>query len=597
MNKSKETIGVLSKTFRGYRKHFVVLTILGIVGAALEGIGVNAIIPLFSFLLGNGNSLPTDFISKALQSFFNLMGVPFTLRFLLVFITILLLTRALALAVFAYIRARISASFMYHEMNYMFSRTLRARWLFLVAQKSGYLQNTLFWDVKQSTNLLDTVVQFTQSSTGFIMYFLIAFSISPTIMLVTLAAGAIMLALLRPFVRRTTMFGEEKSTLEKSFANHLIEHVIGLKSVKASGIEKKVAEKGRILLDRLRVAYAKSAVMHSLGTAFIQPFSFIFILILFAFAYKLPSFNIAAFAAVLYLIQKIFVYLESTQSTLHSIAELVPFAANTLRFKDALRENSEVSQEAGHHFVFKRELAFKDVALSYRPGESVLSSISFAIPKDTMTGIIGVSGGGKTTVADLMLRLFRPDSGNILLDGVPIETIRMDEWQKHIGYVSQDIFLINASIKDNIRFYDDSISDEAIKKAAQQAHIYDFIVGLENGFDAIVGERGTTLSAGQRQRIAFARALARTPSILILDEATSALDSESELAIKETIDDIRKAVTLVVIAHRISTIMSADNLIVLKGGSIAEYGKPRDMLQDEKSYLSHMVKLQNSSLI
>lgn len=589
----KGTLFVLTETFRRYRSHLFLLAILGIASAVLEGIGVNAIIPLFSFLLGDG-AATADPISNALRALFDFLGVPFTLRFLLVFITALFLVRAVAVAVFSYIRARISASFMYREMRYLLSATFAARWSFLANQKTGYLQNTLFWDVRQSMSLLDTVAQFIQSGTGFFMYLIVAFSISPFITLITLVAGSVLLFGLQPLVRKTTIFGEEKSGLEKGYANHLVEYLSGLKTVKASGVGVKVEEAGRHFLEKMRTVYTKSAIMHSVGTTIIQPFSFIFILVLFAIAYKLPDFNLAAFIAVLYLIQKIFTYLQSAQSSLHSISDFIPFASNILHFKNLLNANKETMiAEAGKSFSFSNSLSFKGVSFSYRTGTPVLSRISFSIPRNSFLGIIGPSGGGKTSVADIILRLFPPAEGSVFLDDTPIDSIRLDEWQTRVGYVSQDIFLIHASVRDNIKFYNDSALDADVEEAARYANIYDDIMRLPHGFDTIVGERGATLSGGQRQRIVLARALARKPAILVLDEATSALDSESERVIKETIESIREKVTLIVIAHRISTITSADNIIVLKDGSVVEEGKPSDMLNNPNSYLSHMMRLQS----
>lgn len=592
--KKKGTLKVLAGTFGGYQRHLFLLVILGVFGAVLEGIGINAIIPLFSFLLGDTTLASADFITNAIRQSFEFFGIPFSFRFLLVLIAVLFLARAIVITLFTYIRARIAASFMFREMNSLLTNTLQAKWGFLSTQKAGYLQNTLFWDVRQSTSLLDAVAQFIQSSTGFIIYFFVALSISATITLITLAIGAVMLFVLRPLVRKTMVLGEEKSGLEKSFANYLIEHISGLKVVKASGIGQKVISTGRAILEPLRMVYIKSAIMHSLGSAVIQPFSIIFVLVLFSFAYKMPSFNLAAFAAVLYLIQKIFVYLQSTQSSLHSIADFVPFASNILKFKSSLQENKdEVVEDKKRSFVYEKSLSFRDVSFSYQSGTPVLSQISFSISKNSFLGIMGPSGGGKTSIVDLILRLFLPDKGTILLDTTPIQEIKMDEWRQRIGYVSQDIFLMNASIRDNIRFYDESMTDEIIYDAARKAHIYDHIMSLEKGFDTIVGEHGLTLSVGQRQRIVIARALARKPEILILDEATSALDAESELAIKETIEEIRKSMTLIVIAHRVSTITSADNILVLKEGSVVEYGKPQEMLDNSNSYLSRMVTLQH----
>lgn len=588
------TSAVLIGTFGGYQRHLFLLMALGVFGAVLEGIGINAVVPLFSFLLGDAVPASADLITNTIRQSFEFLGIPFSFKFLLVFIATLFLLRAVVITLFTYIRARITASFMFREMNLLLTDTLQAKWEFLSKQKAGYLQNTLFWDVRQSTSLLDAVVQFIQSSTGFIIYFFVALSISSTVTLITLAVGATLLFALRPLVRKTMVLGEEKSGLEKSFANYLIENISGLKVVKASGIGQKVIGAGRAILEPLRMVYIKSAIMHSLGSAVIQPFSIIFVLILFAFAYKMPSFNLAAFAAVMYLIQKIFVYLQSTQSSLHSIADFVPFASSILKFKSSLRENKdEVVEDKKYPFVYEKSLSFRDVSFSYQSGTTVFSLLSFSIPRNSFLGIMGPSGGGKTSIVDLILRLFLPDQGTIFLDDTPISEIKMDEWRQCIGYVSQDIFLINAPIKENIKFYDEAMTDEVIYEAARKAHIYDHIMSLEKGFDTVVGEHGLTLSVGQRQRIVIARALARSPEILILDEATSALDAESELAIKKTIEEIRKVMTLIVIAHRVSTITSADNILVLKEGSITEYGKPKEMLDNPDSYLSRMGTLQH----
>lgn len=585
---------VIRGTFGGYRRHLFLLVALGIFGAILEGVGINAVIPLFSFLLGDVVPTSADFITNIIRQLFEFLNIPFSFKFLLVFIAVLFLLRAVVITLFTYIRARITASFMFREMNILLTDTLQAKWRFLSKQKTGYLQNTLFWDVRQSTGLLDTVAQFIQSSTGFIIYLFIALSISSTITLITLATGIIMLFILRPLVRKTMVLGEEKSSFEKSFANYLIEHIGGLKVVKSSGIGQKVIKAGRAILEPLRMVYIKSAVMHSLGSAAIQPFSIIFVLILFAFAYKTSSFNLAAFMVVMYLIQKIFVYLQSIQSSLHSIADMTPFASNILKLKSLLRENKdEVINNNKKSFVYKKSLSFRNVSFSYQPETLILSQTSFHVPKNSFLGIIGPSGGGKTSIVDLMLRLFLPDQGNILLDDIPIQDINIDEWRQRISYVPQDIFLMNASIRDNIRFYDETITDDIIYDVARKAHIYDHIISLEKSFDTVVGERGLTLSVGQRQRIVIARALAREPEIIILDEATSALDSESELAIKKTIEDIRKTMTLIVIAHRVSTITNADNILVLKEGAITEYGKPQEMLSNPNSYLARMVRLQH----
>jgi ABC-type multidrug transport system fused ATPase/permease subunit len=201
-----------------------------------------------------------------------------------------------------------------------------------------------------------------------------------------------------------------------------------------------------------------------------------------------------------------------------------------------------------------------------------------------MVGLIGPSGAGKTTIVDLILRLFHPTRGEILLDGCSINEIRINDWRKNIGYVSQDIFLKNDTIANNIKFYNDSITDEEMAKAAKMANIHDFIQSCPEKYDTVIGERGLLISAGQRQRIVIARILAKRPQILILDEATSALDNESEVKIQQVIEKLKNKVTVLLIAHRLSTVMNCTNLLVLQNGEIREQGSPEELISDQETY-------------
>jgi ABC-type multidrug transport system fused ATPase/permease subunit len=577
---------IIWTTFRKYRLHVALLGVLGLFSAVVEGIGINAVIPLLSFLVSNGK--PTDFISTTLEKVFMFAHIPFLFRYLLGFILVMFMIRAVAVILFGYIRGRITADYLSGESQEMLRLSLFASWPFLLKQKLGHLQNTLVRDIQRTANLLEAVGQVLQSFTGFFMYLAIAVNISPVTTLSTLVAGAVLLLLVRPLIKRLQQTGGAMVATEKNISQFLGEHIIGMKAIKAAGVEEKAYVYSQNLFKYMRDLYVKMMAIRSLSTSFFQPFAIVFVLVLFSITYKSGTFNLISFAATLYLIQKIFTYLESGQNSLNAIGELVPYAQNVKEFKQLLAENAETTNTATKPFIFKDSLEFKSVELAYHERAQVLRGMNFTVMRGQTVALVGPSGAGKTSVADLTLRLFRPTGGAVLLDGVNIEDISITEWRTNLGYVAQDVFLLNGSIEDNIRFYNEDLTHDEIVKASKQASIYDFIQTLPEGFATMVGDRGVLLSGGQRQRVALARALARKPKLLILDEATSALDSESERAIQESIQALHGTITVLIIAHRLTTVQDADIILVLDKGQIVEKGAPKQLLADQTSYFYRM---------
>ena len=271
----------------------------------------------------------------------------------------------------------------------------------------------------------------------------------------------------------------------------------------------------------------------------------------------------------MYLVQRVFSFVQSFQGQLQTINGMVPYLQNVMRYRREVREHRE--QDVGtKDFRFDTAIEFRHVCFAYEESRTILSDVSFRIEKGHMIGIVGPSGAGKTTIVDLLLRLLAPTSGSLLVDGVSLADIRLSRWRGNIGYVPQEIFLLNDTIENNVRFYGESISEEDVKDGLRLANALEFVDQLPEGIKTVVGERGVTLSGGQRQRIALARALARRPAILILDEATSNLDAASEAVIQKAILGLQHTVTIIVIAHRVSTIEHADRTIVVNNGHIQE---------------------------
>lgn len=240
-------------------------------------------------------------------------------------------------------------------------------------------------------------------------------------------------------------------------------------------------------------------------------------------------------------------------------------------------------------------ISFNNVHFSYpqRPDISVLNGVSFSIGSNQTLALVGASGGGKTTIASLVLNYYPDYSGEILFDNQSSKDIDLNYLREHIAVVPQDVILFAGTIYENIAFGKPTASKEEVEAAALQANAFEFIQRFPDGFDTQVGDRGIQLSGGQKQRIAIARAILKNPTILILDEATSALDSESEKLVQDALDQLMKGRTSIVIAHRLSTIRNADKIIVLQNGLVAEAGNHSELLATNGLY-ADLLKLQNS---
>jgi len=234
--------------------------------------------------------------------------------------------------------------------------------------------------------------------------------------------------------------------------------------------------------------------------------------------------------------------------------------------------------------VTTARIEFSGVRFGYRPTEPVIRNLSFVAESGQTTALVGQSGGGKSTILNLILRFYDIEAGTITIDGQDITTVSRYSLRHQIAYVGQDVFLFRGSVRENIAFGKLDASDEEIIAAAKAAHAHDFIMTFPEGYDTPVGERGLQLSGGQRQRIAIARALVKDSPIILLDEATASLDSESERQVQKAIEELCKGRTTVVIAHRLSTVMHADRILVIENGTVAEAGRHDDLMRKNGRY-------------
>ena len=226
-----------------------------------------------------------------------------------------------------------------------------------------------------------------------------------------------------------------------------------------------------------------------------------------------------------------------------------------------------------------KEVRYEHVWFEYKPGVEILKDVNLTVPAGTTVALVGNSGGGKSTVVSLLPRFYDVTKGAITIDGVNIKDMSMHSLRDHMAVVFQDNFLFSGTIRDNILIGRPGASEEELRQAVRNAHLEEFISTLKDGLDTELGERGLTLSGGQRQRVAIARAFIRNAPIVILDEATSALDNKSEAVVQQALDNLMKNRTVFVIAHRLSTVVNADKIVVLNEGRIVEEGSHEELMK------------------
>ena len=296
-----------------------------------------------------------------------------------------------------------------------------------------------------------------------------------------------------------------------------------------------------------------------------------------------PTLTVGTITATVSLINRLYRPVESLLNLQVDFTRSLALFSRIFDYFD--REITIQSPESGKKPDMKnRDIRFENVAFSYLPDKPLLTDVSFTVPGGKMYAIVGPSGSGKSTLVNLIPRLYDVQKGSVTIDGTDVRDMDLTWLRGHIGVVTQDTYLFNGTIRENLMYAKENATQEEIEAACRAASIHDFIVNQPDGYDTVVGNRGLKLSGGEKQRISIARVILKDPQILILDEATSALDSISEAAIQNALELLMEGRTSLVIAHRLSTILKADRILVVQGGVIAESGTHDELLSKDGVY-------------
>lgn len=585
IRKIYKAVIIFKRAYWQYRWRVLATTLLGFISSLLGGLGIGMLIPLFSFVTQQNNVGTANAFYHLVTKIFSFLHLNYSLPVLLALMVSFFIGKAVITILTIHISDKISAQYDRNTSSMLFKKTLEAEWVFLLNQKVGHLDRVISNDVGAGANILRAISELMLRTASLITYASIAFKISVSITLMSLIGGALILVVLKPLFFKARKLAKHVNITSKKLSHLINESLIGIKTLKAFAVEPPVAKRGYLYFEELRKARIKASLMSSFQGALFEPVSLLFISVIFAYSFKSPDFNIASFAVIIYLIQKMYSFIQGIQGKLDSINSSFTYLDTMLSYQKEVQQYREKAFGT-KPFKFEKEISIHGIGFAYPNIKlNTLSDINFTIQKGEMIGIIGPSGAGKTTLVDILLQLLEPQRGVIKVDDIDVASISLTNWRKNIGYVSQDVFLLNDTIEANIRFYNEVVSRENIVHASKMANIYDFIQGLPNKFETPVGERGIKLSGGQRQRVALARVLAKKSSILILDEATSSIDNESESLIQKAINNLKGKITVLVIAHRLSTVMNSDRIIVIDNGKLVESGAPTELIKNSDSYL------------
>jgi len=371
--------------------------------------------------------------------------------------------------------------------------------------------------------------------------------------------------------------GEVNATIENSISGIRVSKAF---SNKDSEIEKFQKNNNKFQSARKK-AYKVMAEFH-VGSSFIIDFLNILVLSAGAIFFFKGWINFGDFAAFLLYIGN---FLNPIRKLINFVEQYQSGISGFKRFIEIMDADVETDEPGAENVESVRgDISFNDVTFSYDNHKEILKNITFNIEAGRTVAFVGPSGGGKTTLCHLIPRFYETEEGNILIDNMNIKDFTLKSLRKNIGIVQQDVFLFTGTILENIQCGRFDATKEEVYKAAKMANIHDFIMELSEGYNTYVGERGVKLSGGQKQRISIARVFLKNPPILILDEATSALDNATELLIQNSLEELSKGRTTVVVAHRLSTIKNADEIIVITDNGIQEKGNHAQLIEENGIY-------------
>ncbi len=591
-----------------HRGLFALGAVASVLFAFLDAFSLLLLIPFLDTLFSTGAEVASasdgwlDWaMAQTVGRFVDLEGDPqVAVRGVIAFMMVVFLLKNIMDFVRAFLVAHVEEGVTRDLRNTVYDHLLDLDLAFFGRTRTGQIISRLTHDV----GLLRTLVtrELAKVVSSFLEFF-VAFGmmlmISPRLTLAAFVVVPVTMGSGVPLIRRLRGRDREVLHLAGEVSSHIQETVSGIRLVKSSAAEHVERRRFGGLTEKYRRSVIRSVKLRAMAAPLTEMLAAVGTAILLWYGARLVLVEGVltgpVFLGFIVLSTKLYAPVKYVSKLPALIQPALVGAERIFEFLDA---PVDIRNEEGA-VAFERldkAIRFENVSLEYRPGEPVLKEVSIDVPVGSVVALVGRSGAGKTSVVDLLARFYDPTGGRVLFDGVDIRRFDVSSLRSRLGVVSQETVLFHDTIAANIAYGSPNATPEALRTAAHAAYASEFIDALPDGYETVVGERGTSLSGGQRQRLAIARAILRDPPILVFDEATSALDTESERLVQAAIERLLTGRTVFVIAHRLSTVQQADQIVVLDEGRVVEVGSHEDLLNAEGAY-SRLHELQFSDLV
>ena len=548
----------------------VLITLMTLVGLG-EGMSVALLLPLLSRIgisSGSNPGLAGALLEKGLAQ----IGAVSSVEILIVIIAVAAIQTLLSSLLNWWI-TKLARQYQSERQSKLFRVFIGAKWSFVVSRKAGELTNAIVTESERLGAAFTTVLSILSTAVITLVYFAISLLIAWEVMLCMAAFATLSALAMIHFYRMSYAAGQSLAPLNAELQSTLVEQFAAFKIIKTTGSEQRSAARVDPLLQKLQRVKTVVIFLPTLVRGLFEFLAVVGLSIVIVLASRGMGVALGNVVVVLALFARLFPRITTLQAYLHYLNGFVHSieAINQLQSAAEAEAEPQGGPSEPLRLALPAKLVVEDLEVKF-DGHTVLEHVDIVLPIPGMIGVVGSSGAGKSTVVHALLGLVEPSAGSIRLGGHDLRSSTLGAWRGTMGYMPQEVILFHASVWDNLTLANPQASEADVRAAAQRAHALDFIEAMPDGFGTVIGDQGVKLSGGQRQRLGIARALLTKPVLLLMDEAMSALDAESEADLLGTLEELRREMGILIVAHRLGAVRSADCIYVLEAGRLVESG-------------------------